>query len=327
MRSRAIRAALACAGAVAVAGLAAGCTSGGAPASGESASTGSGTDFVIDQDFADPGVIVDGDTAYAFATNTPGFAVRAATSHDMRQWTVSDKDALTALPAWASPGKTWAPDVVKVDDGYVMYLTAKESSSAYQCIGTATSSTAGGPYTGVGAEPLVCPHDAGGAIDASTFRDDDGALYLVWKTDGNCCGLDTWIELAPLSADGLSLTGPAVRLLDQGRAWEGDLIEAPYLVKRSGEYVLFYSANDYATDRYAIGVATASALAGPYQPSDSPFLSTESSKGRYLGPGGQSVVTLDGKDWLVFHSWDEAYSYRGMVVRPLAWAGATPSLG
>jgi len=302
-----------------------GCAGAGSAPSSSPSST--GPDFVIDQDFADPGVIVEGDTAYAFATNTAGFTIRAATSSDMTTWTVSDKDALTSLPAWASPGKTWAPEVAKVENGFVMYLTAKDASSAYQCIGTATSSTAAGPYVGVGTQPLVCPQDAGGAIDASTFRDDDGKLYLVWKTDGNCCGLDTWIELAPLSADGLSLTGPPVKLLKQDKAWEGDLIEAPTLVKRDGRYVLFFSANDYSTDRYAIGTATASVISGPYTASDEPFLSSASSHGRYIGPGGQSVVTFKGKDWLVFHSWDEAYAYRGMLVRPLTWKGAVPSLG
>lgn len=327
MRFRVGRVAVVLAGLAAVAVGVAGCAAGSGDASPSSSSSASGPDFVIDQDFADPGVIVDGDTAYAFATNTAGFTIRAATSHDMKKWTVTDEDALAALPAWASPGKTWAPEVAKVDAGFVMYLTAKDSSSAYQCIGTATSATAGGPYTGVGTKPLVCPQDAGGAIDASTFRDDGGQLYLVWKTDGNCCGLDTWIELAPLSSDGLSLTGAPVKLLKQGRSWEGNLIEAPSLVKRGGEYVLFYSANDYSTDRYAIGTATASAITGPYKASDEPFLSSASSKGRYVGPGGQSVVTFKGADWLVFHSWDEAYAYRGMLVRPLTWKGAVPSLG
>jgi arabinan endo-1,5-alpha-L-arabinosidase len=299
----------------------------GAPSSGASSASSAGPDFAIDEDFADPAVLVEGETAYAFATNTPGYTVRAATSTDLKKWNVSDQDALTNLPAWAETGRTWAPDVAKVGDGYVMYLTAKDASSRFQCIGTATSATPGGPYSGVGAEPLVCPREAGGAIDASTFRDSDGTLYLLWKTDGNCCDLDTWIEAAPLGADGLSLAGPAIKLLKQGRSWEGNLIEAPFLVERDGKYVLFYSANDYATDRYAIGVATAPALTGPFTAPDEPFLSSASSGGRYVGPGGQSVVRFAGRDWLVFHSWDEGSAYRGMVVRPLTWEGAVPALG
>jgi arabinan endo-1,5-alpha-L-arabinosidase len=324
--------ALAAALGVVVAGLS-GCSAAGdgsaTPSSGAgSAGSPAGPGFAIDQDFADPSVLVDGGTAYAFATNTPGFTLRAATSRDLKSWKLSDSDALPRLPAWASPGRTWAPEVALVSAGhYVVYMTATDARSGRQCIGTASSATPGGPFAPVGSEPLVCPRSEGGAIDASTFRDDDGKLYLLWKTDGNCCGLDTWIELAPLSADGLALAGPASRLLKQTESWQGALIEAPDLVKRGGRYVLFYSANDYATDKYAVGIAESPTLRGPYTASGSPFLSTASSKGRYLGPGGEDVVSFGGRDWLVFHSWDEAYAYRGMVVRPLSWKGAVPTLG
>lgn len=324
--------ALAAALGVVVAGLT-GCSGDGGSSTGPSSGAGSagtpaGPGFAIDQDFADPSVLVDGGTAYAFATNTPGFTVREATSRDLKSWTLNDSDALPQLPAWASPGRTWAPEVARVSAGhYVLYVTATDARSGRQCIGTASSATPGGPFAPVGAEPLICPRAEGGAIDASTFRDDDGKLYLLWKTDGNCCGLDTWIELAPLSADGLALAGPASRLLKQTESWQGALVEAPDLVKRGGRYVLFYSANDYATDEYAVGVAESPALTGPYTASGSPFLSTTSSKGRYLGPGGEDVVWFGGRDWLVFHSWDEAYAYRGMVVRPLDWKGAVPTLG
>lgn len=303
-----------------------GCSGGGAsPDASPSAGVTQG--FAIDQDFADPDVLVHDGTAYAFATNTPGFLVRSATSTDMADWKVSQRDALTALPAWAQPGRTWAPDVAEVSPGaYVMYITAQDAASNRQCIGTATSSTPGGPFTPASATSLVCPVEAGGAIDASTFRDDDGSLHLLWKTDGNCCGFDTWIETAPLSADGLSLTGPPVKLLKQDRAWEGSLVEAPDLVKRDGVYVLFFSANDYGGDDYAIGTATGASLTKPFTSQAKPFLTSASSGGRYHGPGGQDVVTFDGRDWLVFHSWDDAFSYRGMVVRELDWDGATPKL-
>ncbi|OJX74097.1 glycoside hydrolase family 43 protein [Leifsonia sp. 71-9] len=315
---------------VVVAALA-GC-SGGAGAPDASAASPTDTTeapaFAIDQDFADPDVLVHDGTAYAFATNTPGFLVRSATSTNMRDWTVSESDALEALPAWAQPGRTWAPEVAEVSPGaFVLYLTAQDAASGRQCIGTATSSSPGGPFAPASGTALVCPVEAGGAIDAATFRDDDGSLHLLWKTDGNCCDLDTWIETAPLSADGLSLTGPPVQLLKQDRAWEGDLVEAPDLVKRDGVYVLFFSANDYGGDDYAIGTATGSSLSAPFTSQEKPFLTSASKAGTFHGPGGQNVVTFDSRDWLVFHSWDDAYAYRGMLVRPLTWDGATPVLG
>jgi len=328
---RSATAGVAAAAAVALAALTAltGCSgSAPAPTSGSASSPAAGPTFAIDQDFADPDVIVHDGTAYAFATNTPGFLVRSATSTDLRHWTVSETDALTALPGWAQPGRTWAPDVAEVSPGsFVMYLTAQDAASGRQCIGTATSTTPGGPFVPASETALVCPVDAGGAIDAATFRDDGGSLHLLWKTDGNCCGLDTWIETAPLSPDGLRLTGAPVKLLKQDRAWEGALVEAPDLVKRDGVYVLFFSANDYGGDDYAIGTATGSSLTQPFTSQEKPFLTSASHAGTFHGPGGQNVVSFGGKDWLVFHSWDDSYAYRGMLVRPLTWDGATPRLG
>jgi len=103
------------------------------------------------------------------------------------------------------------------------------------------------------------------------------------------------------------------------------LIEAPVLVKHGSKYVLFYSANSYADHSYAIGYATASSVTGPYMKHGEPLLSTSSSRGRYLGPGGQDVVKApDGSDRLVFHSWDPALVYRGMNVRTLEWKGSEP---
>ncbi|MFJ3488960.1 glycoside hydrolase family 43 protein [Leifsonia aquatica] len=331
MRSAAAVAARA-AGALAAAGVAlaalSGCSGGAQAPTASAAATEAARAFAIDQDFADPDVLVHDGTAYAFATNTPGFLVRSATSTNMRDWTVSESDALEALPAWAQPGRTWAPEVAEVSPGaFVLYLTAQDAASGRQCIGTATSSAPGGPFTPASDSALVCPVEAGGAIDAATFRDDDGSLHLLWKTDGNCCDLDTWIETAPLSADGLSMTGPPVKLLKQDRAWEGALVEAPDLVKRDGVYVLFFSANDYGGDDYAIGTATGSSLTAPFTSQEKPFLTSASTLGAFHGPGGQNVVTFDGRDYLVFHSWDDAYAYRGMLVRPLTWDGATPVLG
>lgn len=320
-------AAVAAAAVIALAGLA-GCSAGAETPTASSAAGTAAPAFAIDQDFADPDVLVHDGTAYAFATNTPGFLVRSATSTNMRDWTLSESDALEALPAWAQPGRTWAPEVAEVSPGaFVLYLTAQDAASGRQCIGTATSTSPGGPFAPASDTALVCPVDAGGAIDAATFRDDDGSLHLLWKTDGNCCDLDTWIETAPLSADGLTLAGAPVKLLKQDRSWEGALVEAPDLVKRDGVYVLFFSANDYGGDDYAIGTATGSSLTAPFTSQEKPFLTSASTAGTFHGPGGQNVVAFGGRDWLVFHSWDDAYAYRGMLVRPLTWNGATPILG
>jgi beta-xylosidase len=283
--------------------------------------------FLIDQDFADPDV-VEGDSGYvAFATENQGANVQFATSTDLASWDVSTDDALPVLPEWASAGRTWAPDVSERADGsFVMYFSAEHAASGRQCIGSATSASLTGPYVAVGAEPMVCPLEEGGAIDPAAFVDDDGSRFLLWKNDGNCCELDTWIQIAPVSADGTQLAGPATRLVMQTEDWEGHLVEAPVLVKRGGTYVLLYSANDYGSEDYAIGAATAPSLRGPFEKLPDPVLSTSSADDRYLGPGGQDIVSTPGGDVLVFHGWDDLFIYRGLAALPLDWEGATPSV-
>jgi arabinan endo-1,5-alpha-L-arabinosidase len=285
-------------------------------------------DFAIDQDFPDPDILKTDGGYVAYATNGAGFNVQAARSADLDDWNLLAGDALPMLPDWALPGKTWAPDVSELDPGqFVMYFTAASKNPALQCIGVATSTSPDGPFTPAATTPVVCPDDEGGAIDPSTFVDDDGTRYLLWKNDGNCCGLDTWLQISELSADGTALVGETTKLLMQDQPWEGDLIEAPTLVKRDGSYTLLYSANDYGTDAYAVGYATATSVRGPFTKSDGPLLTTELSDGRYLGPGGQDVVTApDGSDRLVFHSWDSLYIQRGMNVLPLRWKDGAPAL-
>lgn len=283
--------------------------------------------FLIDQDFADPDVVAADGGYVAFATENQGSNVQFATSADLSSWDVSSEDALPALPAWASAGRTWAPDVSERADGsFVMYFTAEHTASGRQCIGAATSAAATGPFVAVGSEPMICPLEDGGAIDAAAFVDDDGSRFVLWKNDGNCCELDTWIQIAPVSADGTELTGAPTRLVMQTEEWEGHLVEAPVLVERDGTYVLLYSANDYGSEDYAVGAATAPSPLGPFEKLPEPVLSTSSSGDRYLGPGGQDVVATPDGDVLVFHGWDDLFIYRGLAALPLEWDGATPAV-
>jgi arabinan endo-1,5-alpha-L-arabinosidase len=248
-----------------------------------------------------------------------------ATSTDLESWELSDTDALPELPSWVIPGKTWAPEVSRFGERFVMYTTTTNFEPTFQCIAVATAGSPEGPFEVVGDGMLVCPAEEGGAIDASTFTDDDGTPYLLWKNDGNCCGFDTWLYLAPLSPDGLTLAGKPTRLVKQDQEWEGNLVEAPILVKRDGTYVLMYSANDYGGDQYAIGFATADAITGPYTKGEEPLFSTEASGGVYIGPGGQDVVVApDGTDRLAFHSWYGGITYRAMNMADLTWEDGRP---
>ncbi len=315
-----------CAGLAACGGGAS--SSGSASPPAASASGAAAPQPVLDQDFPDPDVLQVGDTWYAYATQKPGpnQNIQSATSKDLKTWQPLETDPLPELPEWATTGRTWAPDVSKVGDGYVMYFTARSIDPDLQCIGVARGTSPTGPFRNVGSEPLVCPADQGGAIDPASFVDADGTRYLLWKNDGNCCGKDTWLHLQKTSPDGLTLAGPPVRLVKQDQAWEGNLVEAPTLVREGSAYALLYSANAYGGDKYATGYATADKITGPYRKAPQPLLSTSGTG--IIGPGGQDVVEgPGGADFLAVHGWDGAITRRSMYLLPLTWQGAKPVVG
>ncbi len=287
---------------------------------------------VLDQDFPDPDLLRVGEQYYAYATNAGTFNIQVARSDDLVQWELLG-DALPSLPRWADPafGSVWAPEVTTSAEGdpYVMYFTARyrmAEGGGRQCIGVATSDEPDGPFRSPAPEPLVCQIELGGSIDPSTFTDDDGSRTLLWKNDGNCCGVPTALYLQAISADGLTLQGEALPLLYRDQGWEGGLIEAPTLWKQEGRYYLFYSANDYASPRYAIGYAVADSLWGPYEkPRARPFLET-SLPGGLVGPGGQDIVLdPDGDPWLLYHAWAPG-GYRHLRLDPLHWQDGLPRL-
>ena len=280
---------------------------------------------VIDRDFPDPDVLLVDGLWYAYATNDAESNVQVATSTDLIEWQALP-DAMPVLPDWVEPGDTWAPEVTQVGDGFVLYFTAHSRTAERQCIGVATATDPGGPFTAIGDDMLVCPAEEGGAIDATTFVDDDGSRWLLYKNDGNCCRLDTWISAAPLSADGIALAGEPTRLIHRDQDWEGDLVEAPTLVQRDGTYVLFYSANAYNSLDYGIGYATAPELLGPWTKVEGPWVSTGTFDFELVGPGGQDVAVVDDREYLLLHGWDDFLTRRALYVVPLEWNGATPSI-
>jgi beta-xylosidase len=264
---------------------------------------------VYSRALADPFVLEDDGTWYAYGTKAfEANAFETATSTDLVTWE-SVPSALRGLPEW-SPGKAWAPEVVKTSAGYVMYYTASApellnpNGDASQCITLAVGDSPAGPLVDESDEPLVCQPELGGSIDATHFVDTDGTPYLIWKNDGNCCSIPTRFYLQELTADGLELVGDVTELgIRNDRPWEGAVIEAPTLLERDGTYFMFYSGGHFSSAGYAVGYATADNVRGPYEDSrDNPILVT---KAPAAGPGHQSIVAdKDGDLWMVYHAWD-----------------------
>ena len=276
---------------------------------------------VIDADFPDPHVInVDG-TYYAYATTGGGKNLQASMSEDLVEWEML-VDPLPELASWSgltplfsdAPHKaTWAPAAAQMDDRFVLYYTTpalemeRPDGRPSQCIGVAVADDPTGPFVDESEAPIVCQADLGGSIDSTYFLDEDGSQYLVWKNDGNCCGIETRFYIQELSPNGLELLGePTDMGVANDTMWERNVIEAPTLIARDGTYYLFFSGNDFASAAYAVGYATAEDVLGPYEDAEeNPIVATERPAG---GPGHQSVVEdEDGDLWITYHAWDVSH--------------------
>jgi hypothetical protein len=253
-------------------------------------------------DFPDPDVVRVGSSYYGYATNSATGNIQMIQSTDLAQWNVLG-DALPHLASWARPGGTWAPGVFELNGSFVLYYAATDGVTGKQCISVALAPQPQGPFVDSSTSPLVCQLDLGGSIDPSPFVDAGGTPYLTWKSEG-ANGRPPTIWSQQLGADGTTLVGQApAALMQPSQRWEAGVVEGPAMLQWSGQYYLFYSANNWNTASYAIGVALCQ---GPTGPCSKPFdHSIVLSQGAAMsGPGGPSLFTdTQGGVWIAFHAW------------------------
>lgn len=254
-------------------------------------------------DFPDPSVIeVDG-TYHAFATNGPAGTVQVLTSRDLAEWSIAGP-ALTRVASWARPGFTWAPSVIRTATGFALYYAVRDRATDQQCISVATATAPRGPYVDGTTGPLLCHAEAGGAIDASPYRDEEGNIFLTWKSEDETRGGVARIWTQALDPTGTRREWFPVPLIQVDREWEGRTVEAPSMVRIDATWLLLYSGNAWNSDRYAVGYATCRGPSGPCTKphGDNVLLRT----GEHVaGPGGAEVFRrVDGRWGVVYAGWD-----------------------
>lgn len=258
----------------------------------------------ISKDFPDPCLLQsDKGRWLSFATSGNGNHIQVAVADDPHgEWKHLDQDALPG-DGWTSGKNFWAPDVRMLGDkSYIMYFSGELPGGGH-CIGAARSETDVGPYE-MDPEPLVCPSDEGGAIDPAGFLDKKtGKRYIMYKVDGNALGggAATPIRLQQVdAADGSTLIGDAITIMDRIVSEDGPLVEAPSLVSTpGGAYMLFFSSHMYTDSKYDVKYAVAESIEGPYVRGPGPLLQTP-----WLGltgPGGGTSPEDGGV--MAFHGW------------------------
>ncbi len=235
------------------------------------------------------------------------------------------RDVLPVLPAWASGGLTWAPDVQQVRGGWALYFTAlvKGMSPATHCVGAAFARSPSGPFVG-NATPFICQLDHRGTIDARVVDTPDG-LVMLSKSEDNANpsvpGPDqnglTGIYAQRLSPDGRTLLGTATKILGPSEPWEGTIVEAPDMVEAWGTWWLFFSGNWYSSPSYGIGVAACQSPFGPCSdPNPVPFIGSNQ---QGSGPGEASLFTDDGAVWILYNPF-HANDPGPVIPRPVVMA-------
>lgn len=195
---------------------------------------------------ADPYILLDGDTYYAYGTNDAN-GIRCYTSDDLRVWKYEGlalNKTNTTETQWF-----WAPEVYRIGNKYIMYYSANEHLYA------ATASSPKGPFKQVGSFQMENLIGDEKCIDSHVFIDEDSTAYIFFVrfTDGNC------IWQAKLSDDFITpVEGTLRKCFAASQSWElkmGRINEGPNIIKQGRRYYLTYSGNHYESQDYAVGYA------------------------------------------------------------------------
>lgn len=280
-------------------------------------------------EFASPQVLVDGGRYYAVATNEDGNNLPAMSSDDLRTWIpraplpdyslyrnwAGFNDALPRPASWAATRwkdgarryGVWAPAIARMGGRYVAAYAAVVSWKKMRlCVSLAHADHPEGKYTDASTKPIVCSSDPRGSIDPDLISV-GGKNYLIWKNAGvkGSTPTTTWIRQLDDTATKFATGSEAHLLLRTAQAWEGNVTEAPDMIRHDGRFYLFYSGNSYTTRAYATGYAICAKVTGPCtRPTTKPLLSTNKV---VVGPGGAAPFRdLEGRLRLAYHAWSGA---------------------
>lgn len=240
---------------------------------------------------ADPYILLDGDTYYAYGTNNPD-GIEYWRSRDLQNWVYG---GLALNKNNASEDKWfWAPEVYFKNGQYYMYYSANEH------LYVATAKSPRGPFKQVGSylmEQLIGDEKC---IDSSVFFDEDGKAYcfFVRFTDGNC------IWRCELEDDYITpVKGTLKHCISVSLDWEnklGRVCEGPFVIKHGRVYLFTYSANDYRSQDYGVGCARGTKANGTWNKNSKPIL--QRAQG-LVGTGHHSFFTdKEGRLRIVFHA-------------------------
>ncbi|MGI6114918.1 family 43 glycosylhydrolase [Luoshenia tenuis] len=264
-------------------------------------------------EYPDPSILKDGKDYYMVNCSQP----MLWHSQDLLHW-----EPVCMLP-YPMGG---AADLCKIDDTYLIYNIDPfvRDEADYRPVGIyaiTTKDIQSGRWEGpffVG--PALNLHNGAELIDPGMLEDLEGRRWL-FMSDNYCF---------PLSQDGLHLTGPGVRVLEDEvfpDDWEiqGVYTEGPRFTKKDGWIYLTLAAGGTEGPPTSHGVfsyRSRSAL-GPWERSPyNPIIRTRSRHEKWLSKGhGTLVEAPDGAWYMIYHAFlkDRYNQARMLLMEPVEW--------
>lgn len=254
-------------------------------------------------DYPDPTIMRDGKDFYMTHSNFtyyPGLLIWHST--DLLHWEP------IARAVQDQSYSIFAPDMCKVNGKFYIYYP---TSSGENYVITADKPE--GPWS----EPVrlnVSGIDPGHAMDGKGNR-------FLYTNDGH---------MAPLSADGLSVTGPNRKVYDPWQypeEWEteGMWLESPKIMKRGGWYYLVSAEGGTAgpATSHMCVVARSKSVEGPWENSPhNPLVHTYSVSEEWWSKGhGTLIDDADGNWYIVYHAYRNGFHTlgRSTIIESVEW--------
>lgn len=305
------------------------------------------TNPVFSPVLADPGIIEHEGVFYVYGTQDYGewgddFGTKYGpilSSPDLVNWTYEGSVfEMDTRPTWGTANAgIWAPDVVKINDQFVMYYSLSKWGDPNPGIGVATAEHPLGPWIDHGMLIRSDMIGVNNSIDATVFLDGD-RVYMIWGSFRGLYGLE-------LTADGLALkdgsnavnTKTHIAGLDTSTSWNGATYEGAYVIKKDDYFYMFVSSGTCCNgfnSTYNVRVSRSLSPLGPYTDHNGQSMlgtyrgyPVVSGSTFFAGPGHNSIAQDDKGDYyIVYHAFDknESEKYgnsprRSLMIDKLVW--------
>ncbi|MEV5481878.1 MULTISPECIES: arabinan endo-1,5-alpha-L-arabinosidase [Streptomyces] len=265
-------------------------------------------------------------TLIVYATHA---GLEAHVSRDGKHWGRAGS-AFETVPDWwrtySAEGDAWAPELVYRNGTYWLYYAVSSFGSNNSAIGLATSPTGRpGSWTDHGKIFASSTADKYNAIDPGIVE----SRGKLWMAFGSFWTGIYMIELDPRTGRPAATGDDLTKYHLATRPDAPHAVEAPYVVKHGRYYYLFVSYDRCCagTDStYNIRVGRATKPTGPYTDREVTPMTEGGGTlllkghGRYIGPGGQSVLKDRGRYLLIHHYYDaEDNGTPKLGINSLAW--------